>query len=117
MFSSTTAERSDSSRHLVDVPRERTLELWQMLAEGRLGELERQAWLPGNGWRPDPEREARLATAQREADRAFYLSLGAERADTRCKHEGCARGAVQWSVFCRPHHFESVGSTTCPFDD
>jgi hypothetical protein len=79
VFSTTTAQRSDGSRHLVDVSRERTLELWQMLAEGRLGELERQPWLPGNGWRPDPQREARLAGATRDAERAFYESLGAER--------------------------------------
>ena len=117
VFSSTSAESNDESRHLVDVPRERTLELWQMLAEGRLGELERQAWLPGNGWRPDPERDARFAAALRDADRAFYESLGAERTGTRCQRESCARGAVHFSVFCRPHHFESVRSKTCPFDD
>ena len=117
VFSPATAESSGASRHLVDVPRERTLELWRMLAEGRLQELERQPWLPGNGWRPDPQREARLATAQRDADRGFYESLGAERADTRCRRESCTRGAVHFSMFCRPHHFESVRRKTCPFDD
>jgi hypothetical protein len=117
VFSTTTAERSDASRHLADISRERTLELWQMLAEGRLGELERQPWLPGNGSRPDPERQARFAAALLDADRVFYESLGAERMTPCCQRESCGRGAVQWSVFCRPHHFESVRSRTCPFDD
>jgi hypothetical protein len=117
VFSPATAESSGASRHLVDVPPERTLELWRMLSEGRLEELEDQPWLAGNGWRPDPEREASLAAAQCEADREFYESLGAERADTCCRRETCTRGAVRWSVFCRPHHFESVRSKSCPFDD
>lgn len=117
VFSSMTAEGSGADRHLTGVTRERTLELWRMLAEGRLEELERQAWLPGNGSRRDPEREARLAAAQREADRAFYESLGPERAETRCQRETCTRGAVHLSVLCRPHHFASITNKTSPFDD
>lgn len=115
VFSPTTAESNDASRHLVGVSRERTMELWCMLAEGRLEELERQAWLPGNGSRRAPEREARLAAAQREADRAFCGSRGPERAEPQ--RETCTRGAVHLSVLCRPHHFESVRNKTSPFDD
>jgi hypothetical protein len=111
------AKGRDGPRHLVGVTRERTLELWRMLAEGHLEEVERQAWLPGNGSPPDAERQAMVAAAERELDRRFYESLGAERPGTRCKREGCRRGTVAFSVFCRPHHFGSVKRKTCPFDD
>jgi hypothetical protein len=61
---------------------------------------------------PDPppveETVARL-------DREFYDSLGAERAGTECRHEGCARGTVQFSVLCRIHHFENIKKKSCPF--
>ncbi|MDB5218924.1 MAG: hypothetical protein JWO86_6851 [Myxococcaceae bacterium] len=111
------ASRRHPSRHLLDISRERTLELWDMLAEGRLDELERQPWLPGDGWRRDPELDAKIAGAEHEGARIFYASLGPERADTKCRREDCARGAVRFSVFCRPHHFESVRGKRCPFDD
>jgi len=41
-------------------------------------------------------------------DREFYENLGAERPGTQCRHGGCDRGTVQYSVFCAAHHFESV---------
>ena len=48
-------------------------------------------------------------------DRKFYDSLGPEREGTECRREGCSRGAVQFSVFCKIHHFESVERKPCPF--
>jgi hypothetical protein len=50
-------------------------------------------------------------------DREFYESLGPENMETPCRCEGCPRGAVKYSVFCRIHHFESIRKKDCPFDD
>jgi len=51
----------------------------------------------------------------RNLDRQFYDSLGEEDSARRCKHEGCQRGRVKLSVFCKRHHFESVRRKPCPF--
>jgi hypothetical protein len=61
---------------------------------------------------PPPFEEARA-----KMDRQFYESLGQEREDVACRSAGCQRGAVALSVFCRPHHFESVLHRPCVFDD
>jgi len=50
-------------------------------------------------------------------DREFYDKLGEERVGTKCKRDECARGTVQFSVLCRPHHFESIKGKPCPFTD
>ena len=49
-------------------------------------------------------------------DRQFYDSLGNERPGTACRREGCDRGAVYLSAFCRKHHFENVRERPCPFE-
>jgi hypothetical protein len=54
---------------------------------------------------------------QRDLDREFYQSLGAEREGTVCRKAGCGRGAVAFSIFCKPDHFESVKQRPCPFRD
>jgi hypothetical protein len=61
---------------------------------------------------PDPPLTDEI---MKQLDREFYDSLGAERTDTRCRHEGCGRGTVKLSVFCRLHHFEQVKKKPCPF--
>jgi len=61
---------------------------------------------------PPPREEILLAI-----DRDFYESLGVEREGTQCRREGCSRGAIQFSVFCRLHHFENVKAKPCPFSD
>jgi len=48
-------------------------------------------------------------------DREFYDALGAERPGSQCRKEGCPRGAVQFSAFCRIHQFENVKKKECPF--
>jgi hypothetical protein len=48
-------------------------------------------------------------------DLAFYNRLGLERSDQPCRKEGCLRGAVVQSVYCRVHHFEMVMGKPCPF--
>ena len=60
---------------------------------------------------PPPE------VGQVELDRKFYQSLGTEREGVVCRKAGCGRGAVALSIFCRPHHFESVKRRPCPFQD
>lgn len=71
------------------------------------------AW-PDRLGAPDPppweETQARL-------DREFYESLGQERPGTECRRDGCVRGAVAFSAFCRVHQFENVKKRPCPFDD
>jgi hypothetical protein len=51
----------------------------------------------------------------RRLDREFYDSLGVERSDTKCRHEGCSRGGIKLSIFCRVHHFEQIKKRPCPF--
>ena len=104
-------------RHLAGVPRQHALTLWAALARGDRVTVERQPWAPGNGFVRTPEREARLRDALAKMDRDFYDSLGGERAGTPCRRDGCTRGAVAHSVFCRPHHFESIKSRPSPFHD
>jgi hypothetical protein len=64
----------------------------------------------------DPPRLSRKE-AQAKRDREFYDSLGPEREGIVCRSVGCRRGAISLSVFCRPHHFESIERRRCPFDD
>lgn len=61
---------------------------------------------------PDPPPADEI---MRRLDREFYDRLGAERADTKCRHEGCSRGTTKFSVFCRVHQFEQVKKKPCPF--
>lgn len=50
-------------------------------------------------------------------DRWFYDRLGQESTVDTCKREGCGRGKVRLSVFCRSHHFEMIHGYPCPFQD
>lgn len=50
-------------------------------------------------------------------DREFVENLGAEDNARSCNKEGCDRGVVSLSVFCRRHHFESVRKRPYPFED
>ena len=61
-----------------------------------------------------------LTPEQREAGMlqialGFYDSLGPESPARQCRRDGCSRGAVEYSVLCRVHHFESIKGR-CPFD-
>jgi hypothetical protein len=75
--------------------------------------LKFDAFLPALG-APDPPPWAEV---QHRLDREFYEALGAERPGVPCRKDGCRRGAVEQSVFCRPHHFASVKGRQCPFSD
>lgn len=67
---------------------------------------------PSHPWAPDPPpaEEVRKSIALK-----FYRRLGPERPDVPCRHEGCNNGAIQHSVLCRVHHYESVRNEPCPF--
>jgi hypothetical protein len=51
-----------------------------------------------------------------EQSRRLYDALGAEQPDTTCRSHDCIRGAVEFSVFCRKHHYESIYDEPCPFE-
>lgn len=61
---------------------------------------------------PSPELDK-----QRREDWSFYNSLGDEDLSRPCKHEGCKRGAIQFGVLCKRHHFEMLHERDCPFDN
>jgi hypothetical protein len=109
-----------SVQHMLNVPREKALQCWIQLADGKIDELRALPWQPGY----PPRDLAEMARAreeakvwQREYDRAFYDRLGPESRWKRCQAEGCKRGRVAMSVFCRQHQFENVRKRPCPFDD
>jgi hypothetical protein len=113
-------ECDSEPRHLTEIPRLKALEMWRILAEGDLVSLESEPWQPGyHAPLSDAEELARRDNAERmtrEMDQKFYDSLGEERPEIPCKREGCQRGAVHFSVFCRPHHFETVNKKPSPFN-
>ena len=63
---------------------------------------------------PDPPP---LEESLRRIDRDFANMLGPEDAVKECRRDGCQRGTVKLSVFCRRHHFENVRKRPYPFDD
>lgn len=109
----------DAVGHLANVPIERMLELWVALSEGNVDPLLKEPWRPG---RPvmDPAKVAAIAAAVAEAraeeDRSFYEVLGDESTTERCKVEGCTRGRISASWWCRIHHFEGIRGRPCPFN-
>lgn len=107
-------------RHMVGVDADRLIALWTHLAEGRLAEVENEPWQDGSHPPRSPEeverREREIAEWQRQQDLKFCDSLGSERDGTVCRKDGCPRGRVAQSAFCRVHHFENVIGRVCPFD-
>ncbi|MDE2434590.1 MAG: hypothetical protein KGN37_17310 [Burkholderiales bacterium] len=105
--------------HMSEVSPAQALELWSRFATGGREAVAGEAWVKG----PVPISEHELQLRQQQAheltlamDRKFYDQLGPERQDVHCKAEGCSRGAIQYSVFCRSHHFENIRRRTCPFN-
>ena len=83
----------------------------ELLLEAFVYYHEFDAFLPRPG-APDPPSRAEI---EHSLDVKFYDSLGPERADVPCKEPGCTRGAITYSVLCRPHHFENVKRKASPF--
>lgn len=103
----TIEDTADCARRFSDPPTD------ELLLESFVYYWRFDAWLPSPG-APDPPP---LDETKRMLDRAFFDELGEERRDVPCRSEGCARGAVPLSVFCRVHHFEMIKKRPCPFRD
>jgi hypothetical protein len=71
------------------------------------------AWLPFPGAPDPPPREE----TKKRLDREFFEALGEERRGETCRSQGCERGAIHQSVFCRVHHYEMIKGEPCPFLD
>jgi hypothetical protein len=114
-------DESSGPRHMLNVSKDRVVKLWQLLAEGRIAEIEREPWAPGNCPPLSREEEQQLnedmESERRLLDREFFDGLGPERDNPRCRAQGCARGTVRFSAFCRAHHFKMIRGYACPFDD
>src|SRR5688572_18750115 len=52
-------EDSVGPRHLLGVPRQKTIELWIKLAEGEIAPIEKEPWRPGAGPPLSPEEQER----------------------------------------------------------
>ena len=108
-------------RHLPKVSREKVLELWVLFSNRELDAIEREPWQPGTRAPLSAEERARHARWVEESYRAearqFYDTFGSERSDRSCRAPECTRGTVEYSVFCRPHHYENVRGHKSPFDD
>jgi len=70
-------------------------------------------WLPYTGASDPPPWEEIDKMRKRE----FFEELGEERQGVPCRSEGCPRGAIDQSVFCRVHHYEMIKKEPCPFAD
>lgn len=114
-------ELPDPPRHLINVTREKALDLWLQLASGELVEIESEPWQDGYGPRlTEEERDDRareVAKTVMEDDRKFYEILGPERSEKPCRTVDCQRGAIVNSIFCRVHDFENIQHKPCPFSD
>lgn len=69
---------------------------------------------------PDPQSgnsERLPEESLRRVDREFADNLGPEDTTRQCHRNGCERGAVKLSVFCRRHHFEMITRRPYPFDE
>ncbi len=108
-------------RYQQNVSREEALRLWLLLSRGSFDEIESLPWKDGYG---PPISDEEMQKRQQEAaaftlkmQRDFYDTLGPEDAERGCRKDGCVRGTVKFSAFCRPHHFENLYKQPCPFED
>ena len=110
------AEESECC-HLETATRAEMLDLWIKLSEGKIDDLKKLKWKPGNGYKPPSEEKLQeIARSIPEDDRRFFDIL-INRADSQCQSPGCPREAVVRSAMCRVHHFEMVRNKPCPFND
>jgi hypothetical protein len=100
-------ETAEWARALHDPPSD------ELLLESFAYYLKFDAWLPHPG-APDP---TAWDETKRSLDREFYDGLGPESPHVSCRKPGCVRGAIEFSVMCRPHHFEMLRRESCPFVD
>lgn len=106
--------------HLSNVTAETALTFWDRFAAGGPDAVAEFEWKQGP--RPVSEQEsAERAERARQSlllfDRDFYDQLGPELSDATCRVQSCTRGRIQYSVFCKVHHFEQIRARPCPFTD
>jgi hypothetical protein len=115
-------------------------EMQKLLGDIDASDEERAAWLSTETgfsleWNGDgrlvftaeegPPRHLRGSSRHRALDLRIALAAGNLTEVERCawqpgigyRRDGCARGAVPFSVLCRPHHFESIKKRPSPFHD
>jgi hypothetical protein len=100
-------------RHLINVSRAKMLELLQKLANGQLGELEREHWKYGQTSELPPP-----PVGSKDLHRDFWNQLisAKRRPKLECRKEGCQKAPIELSVFCPKHHFEKTLKFQCPFE-
>lgn len=69
-------------------------------------------WWKGHSSQASPPPSA--DEVEKASARHFLEQLGPERPGTRCRHEGCLRGTVAYSVMCAVHHYEMIHGRKCP---
>lgn len=110
-------EQESEERHLKESDPIQLFELWKLLANGNIDELEKKPWKEGHGIPPQtPEERQQIVDAMYESNKEFYDQLGDEIENEQCKEPGCTRGRIYYGVFCRIHHFEMIRKIRCPFD-
>jgi hypothetical protein len=99
-------------RHLTSVSRNKMLELWEKLAKGQIDELEKEPWKAGHTSEPPPP-----SIDPKDLHRDFWNQLinAKRRPNFECRADGCRENAIELSVLCPKHHFESTVKITCPF--
>lgn len=106
--------------HMKAVRPDLALQLWIRFSKDGRDAVAEELWVNGQPPVSPEELVARRIHGEKlmlANDRAFYDELGPERPSMPCKIEGCVRGAIEYSVLCRPHHFEQIRHRQCPFDD
>ena len=110
----------ETVNHIANVSSETALRLWTDFAAGgpdAVAEFEWKLGRPPVSEQEIAERSERVRLAQLELDRDFYDQLGPELSDASCRAQGCTRGHIQYSVFCKAHHFQQIRGRPCPFLD
>lgn len=106
--------------HMRAVSPDFALRLWIEFSKGGRESIANEPWENG-----PPHVSAEELIAQKlhsdqlmlQSDRTFYVQLGPEREASQCGIDGCVRGTIEFSVLCRPHHFEQIRHRPCPFSD
>jgi hypothetical protein len=114
-------ENPGEPRHQVGISRDKALNMWLKLSRGEIPAIEQEPWRSGYSPPRSPEEQAKLLRESQQMTLALfrqcYNQLGPERTEVHCARAGCNRGAIRFSVFCRPHHFENIYHQPCPFED
>lgn len=103
-----TSDPNRTTLEMLEFDKERATTLWERYNAASLEEkpIERAK-------EAAPKKKPKMPVT----DRDYYEYFGEEDSTKPCRKEGCSRGSVKFSVFCRTHHFESVKKKPCPWTD